>query len=140
MIITSAGNPRLKQLRESLRNGHSDPHGLVPIEGIKLVQEAIKSQLEIEELFVSQNRRHDPDIEALLKQVPDHGSKLVEVSDRIFPSISGTETPQGLLGLTRLPRFELEVLLEGEPLLLVTFQLQDPGNLGIGSRRRFFGR
>jgi TrmH family RNA methyltransferase len=141
-IITSAANQRLKQLRQALRAAHVDPQGSLPIEGAKLIQEAINSRLLIEEIFVAQSRRQEPMVERLLAQVKSPSTEVVEVADRAFPSISDVESPQGLLALARLPKFELNELLKDDPLLLVGFELQDPGNLGtlLRSAEAFGGR
>jgi RNA methyltransferase, TrmH family len=142
VIITSAGNQRLKQLRQTLRAAQADPRGSLPIEGIKLIQEAINGRLRIEEIFVAQSQRQEPEVERLLAQTKSLGTEIVEVADRVFPSISETESPQGLLALARLPQFDLDELLDDDPLLLVGFELQDPGNLGtlLRSAEAFGGR
>jgi RNA methyltransferase, TrmH family len=129
MLITSASNPRLKQLRAALREGPHGTQSRVRIEGPKLVREAIQSRLKVEEVFVSESGRRDPAIQALLRQIPG-GAEIVEVSDRLFPSIASTETPQGVLALARVQPFELDELLRTASALLVCCELQDPGNLG----------
>jgi len=129
MLITSASNPRLKQLRAALRDGWTDSQSRVRIEGPKLVREAIESHLQIEEVFVSESCRRDPGIQALLRQIPGK-PEIVEVSDRLFPTIVSTENPQGLLALARLPSIQVEKLLRSASMLLVGCELQDPGNLG----------
>jgi TrmH family RNA methyltransferase len=129
MLITSASNPRLKQLRAALRDGWPDSQGRVQIEGPKLVREAIQSHLQVEEVFVSESCRRDPGIQALLRQIPGK-PEIVEVSDRLFPTLVSTGNPQGLLALARLPSIQLGKLLRSASMLLVGCELQDPGNLG----------
>ena len=129
MLITSASNPRLKQLRAALRDGSPDAQSRVRIEGSKLVREAIQSHLQVEEVFVSESCRRDPFIQALLRQIPGK-PEIVEVSDRLFPTLVSTENPQGLLALARLPSIQLGKLLRSASMLLVGCELQDPGNLG----------
>jgi RNA methyltransferase, TrmH family len=130
VTITSAANPRLKRLRAALRGGERDTQSPVAIEGVKLIQEAIQSQVQIEEIFMAESQRRDPEAGSLIGQIRHLNTEVIEVADRVFASISSTESPQGLLALARLPRFELNALLEGTPLLLVALELQDPGNLG----------
>jgi TrmH family RNA methyltransferase len=129
MLIRSASNPRLKELRAASRDGRSDVQGRVRIEGYKLVLEAIRSHVPVEEVYVSESCRRDPDIENLLHQIPGT-PEIVEISDRLFPSIVSTEHPQGLLVLARIPSIQLDTLLRGSSMLLVGCELQDPGNLG----------
>ena len=129
MLIRSASNPRLKELRAASRDGRSDVQGRVRIEGYKLILEAIRSHVPVEEVYVSESCRRDPDIENLLHQIPGT-PEIVEISDRLFPSIVSTEHPQGLLVLARIPSIQLDTLLTGSSMLLVGCELQDPGNLG----------
>jgi TrmH family RNA methyltransferase len=129
MLISSASNPRLKQLRAASRDGGSDAQGRIRIEGPKLVREAIQSHLLVDEVYVSESCRRDPDIQNLLRQIPGT-PEIVEISDRLFPSIVSTEHPQGLLALARIPSIQLDTLLRSSSMLLVGCELQDPGNLG----------
>ena len=129
MLINSASNSRLKQLRAALRDGGLDAQGRVRIEGPKLVLEAIRSHLRVDEVYVSESCRREPGLQALLSRIPGE-PEIVEVSDRLFPAIVSTEQPQGLLALVKIPSIELEELLLGSSMLLVGCELQDPGNLG----------
>jgi RNA methyltransferase, TrmH family len=129
MLISSGSNPRLKQLRAAVRDGGSDAQGRVRIEGPKLIREAIRSRLLVDEVYVSDRSRRDPDIQDLLRQIPGK-PEIVEISDRLFPTIVSTEHPQGLLALARIPPIQLDKLLQRSSMLLVGCELQDPGNLG----------
>src|SRR5262245_40627416 len=96
MLITSASNPRLKQLRAALRDAGPDAQGRFRTEGPKLIREAIRSRLLFDEVYVAESFRRDPDIQNLLRGLPG-APEIVEISDRLFPSIVSTEHPQGLL-------------------------------------------
>lgn len=51
--------------------------------------------------------------------------------ERVFASMSDTQTPQGILSLIRMPSYTEGEVLEGEhPFLMVLCDIQDPGNLG----------
>jgi RNA methyltransferase, TrmH family len=129
MLITSASNSRLKQLRAALRDGGSDAMGRVRIEGAKLVREAIQSHLLVDEVYVSESCRRDSETQELLNRIPGK-PEIVEISDRLFPTIVSTEHPQGLLALARIPSIQLVELLQRSSVLLVGCEIQDPGNLG----------
>lgn len=129
ILISSASNPRLKQLRARFRGGKPDPQGGIPIEGPKLLREAIQSHFPVEEVFVSESCLRDPNTQALLAQIPGK-PQVIEVIDRLFPTIAGTENPQGLVAIARVPFIQLEKLLRRASMLLVGCELQDPGNLG----------
>jgi len=53
------------------------------------------------------------------------------VEDRVFKTMSDTQTPQGILSIIKQPTYDLQNILSKEnPLLMVLENLQDPGNLG----------
>lgn len=130
LTITSTSNRRVRQIREAIRSGQTDPGGRVPCEGAKLLYEAIKSHLRIEEIYVAQSRLEDERVQSVLDLARRAHPEIVEVSDRVLHSMVDTETPQGLLSLVKLSVYELKDLLTQDSLLLVVHQMQDPGNLG----------
>lgn len=56
----------------------------------------------------------------------------IPVADAVFTKMSDTGTPQGVLALVREPCWQMEDLFPAgrEPLLLLSENIQDPGNLG----------
>lgn len=130
MTITSTSNPRIKALRQWIRSGEPDLSGRIPVEGLKLAQEALKSGLHISEIYLAAERRSSAAIKALLDQAAPMRPEVVELSSRVFDALVETETPQGILLLAALPKFELEQVIDRQGLLLLAHQLQDPGNLG----------
>jgi TrmH family RNA methyltransferase len=130
MIITSSSNSRVKLLRQLIKEGQADSGNRIPVEGIKLVGEALKSDLPLEEVYVAQNKMKDAVIRDILEQVTRRRPEVILVSDRVFASMVGTENPQGIVALVRLAQARWGDIISNSPLLLVTFQLQDPGNLG----------
>jgi TrmH family RNA methyltransferase len=61
----------------------------------------------------------------------ERGIPLQEVSAAEFASAADTETPQGILAIAELPRYDLATLsLDRKLRLLVLDAVQDPGNVG----------
>jgi len=57
--------------------------------------------------------------------------RILKTSDKMFDSVAGTETPQGVAALFRQPVWGFEdVLRRDTPLIVVLAGIQDPGNLG----------
>ena len=54
----------------------------------------------------------------------------VIVPPELLKKMSDTQTPQGVIGIVRMPEWTMEDLLSGVPLVLVLENIQDPGNLG----------
>ncbi len=126
-VLTSRENRWLKKFRAALNSGSADD-GSIGVEGVHLVQEALRSGLAIEAVLISAaGERH------LAKLSPRLTREvlLLRTSDRLFESVSGTETPQGLAALVRPREIGFDDLLaSGEPLVVVLVGVQDPGNVG----------
>ncbi len=68
-------------------------------------------------------------------------SRILRTTDKLFASVAGTETPQGVAALFRKPDWQFEDILRGaadengarfgdSPLVVVMAGVQDPGNVG----------
>ena len=125
--IDSRENRWLKRFRAALE-GRADKDGsLIGVEGPRLVEEALRSELTVEALLVSDSGdRHLTRLKSLLPS----GMRVLRTSDRLFASVSGTETPQGIALLAEPRTWRLEDLLSVTPLVIVLAGVQDPGNVG----------
>jgi len=104
------------------------------VEGPNLVKEAIRSGLEAHALLVSVAGERELEKILLAAAQSEAGisrDRILKTSDRMFESVAGTETPQGVAALFRQPVWGLEDVLRGDtPLVVVLTGIQDPGNLG----------
>lgn len=115
-------NARIVALRKAVQRGELTAEGLLPIEGPKLIEEAVRSGISILDVFV----RRGVD----LPPVPE-STVVYEVDDAAFKSIQATETSQGIVALVRPPAFTFEEILKTpNPLLILLGRVQDPGNVG----------
>jgi TrmH family RNA methyltransferase len=134
--ITGRHNPLLKELRRAFSRGELTEEGDCAVEGVRIVEEAIRSGLRFRAVFFSESATARAD--RLLPQLGAHVETLV-VPDSLFSSSVPSETPQGVAALVRPKAFRLEDIV-GEtknqrvagpsPLVLAVAGLQDPGNLG----------
>lgn len=126
--LSSARHPLLKQMRAALRQGELTPDGYCAIEGIHLVEEALRSPVEVAALVGARSS------EAVLERFEAASKGRVGsylVSDRVFRSLAQTETPQGIAALVRIAEYQVETCLaRPHALVAVLVGLQDPGNLG----------
>src|SRR6266403_4135875 len=81
--ISGRHNPRLKELRSAFRRSELTPHGECAIEGVKLVEEALRSGLHFESVFFSESAR--PLAEKLLPQISARSETLI-LPDALFNS------------------------------------------------------
>ncbi len=127
--VSGRHNPRLKELRQAFRRGELTPAGECAIEGIKLVEEAIRSGLRLGGVFFRESSQNLA--EKLLPQVSNQVERLL-LPDALFESVVPSDSPQGVAALVKVRSFSGEQLLERAQLgpFLVAAGLQDPGNLG----------
>jgi TrmH family RNA methyltransferase len=130
--VTSRQNSRVKALRQAFHDATPNHAGEVAIEGLHLLEEAIRSGLRLQSVFLSESAL--PRAHKLLPQLSVHTEALL-LPDDAFSSAVPTETPQGIAALVKIRQFALENLLQPEPaLVVIAAGLQDPGNLGTIAR------
>ncbi len=130
--VESRQNTRVKELRRIFAEGVPNSQGEVAVEGVHLVEEAIRSGLRLTTVFCSESAL--PRAQKLLPQLSAHTETLL-LPDEVFASSVPSQTPQGIAALVRIKSFELENILLATPaLLVITAGLQDPGNLGTIAR------
>ncbi len=126
--IASRQNALVKELRKAFSQAVAVEDGSVAIEGVKLVEEAIRSGLRLRAVFFSESARERAN--RLLPQIA-HSTETVVLPDDIFLSAVASESPQGVAALVYPLTASLEDLLAPDtPLILGCAGLQDPGNLG----------
>lgn len=131
--IQSLQNPQVKQwLKLHSRKGRLES-GRFLVEGIHLVEEAIRSSAHVEALLYDSAKGLSPSIQlALAEQGKD--VKLIEVTEPIIGKLSDTQSPQGIIAVIKQLDWEWTSWWKqrsGNPfLLLLLDELQDPGNLG----------
>jgi TrmH family RNA methyltransferase len=120
--VESRQNSRIKELRAGLTRGVPSAH--VAIEGLHLMEEAVKSGLRVLTVFV---REGD---ECLLEHLAIGDAEVLIVTGDVFQSAASTGHPQGIAALVEAPQFGVEDMFRGVPLVVIAGGLQDPGNLG----------
>jgi RNA methyltransferase, TrmH family len=130
--VDSRQNARVKQLRRAFAESAPNEEGEIAVEGMHLVEEAIRSGLRLGTVFFSESARERA--HRLLPQLSGHTEALL-LPDSVFASAVPTDSPQGVAALVRVRAFSLENILTAHPaLLVITAGLQDPGNLGTIAR------
>src|SRR4051794_26634810 len=127
-----AAPPKLLTLARDLRRRKSrERHGLFVAEGVRAVEELLRSPLKLRGFLLSAQFAEAPRAGALRERLDATGVTVAEVSGAEFDSAAETESPQGILAIAEVPDGSLSALPAGESLrLLVLDALQDPGNVG----------
>jgi RNA methyltransferase, TrmH family len=142
-VITSRENRWLKIFRAALRGKGPQSGEPIGVEGPKMVGEALHAGLKPEALLVSESGERD--LEYVLRAARECHSGVVErilrTTDRLFESVTGTGTPQGVAALFGQRPWGMEDVLRGPgamreraPLVAVLTEVQDPGNVGTTVR------
>ncbi|WP_078597963.1 TrmH family RNA methyltransferase [Evansella clarkii] len=120
-IIESVNNPKVKAWKKLHSRKGREKSGLFFIEGIHLIEEALKGELMINEIIAQEDREIPAEW-----RVTDVST--VHVTSKVMNEICETETPQGFAAVCKLPDNENLPLEEGK--FLFIDEVQDPGNLG----------
>src|SRR3981189_1255128 len=134
-LLTSRDNRWLKELRGALRGGLPTQNGFVGVEGVRLVEEALRSGCRIEAvLFSESGDRHRERLSSIIDR-PEMAFPVLQTTDRLFEGLADTEHPQGVAALVepRVTTFDgLVRAPEGacSPILVGVAGVQDPGNVG----------
>jgi RNA methyltransferase, TrmH family len=122
-LLTLARDLRRRKAREK--------RGLFVAEGVRAVEELVRSALEIEGVLVAPQVMDAPRGAALVEAARTRGITIESVGASEFASAAETESPQGILGLARIPNVTLDEIPSADSLrLLILDATQDPGNVG----------
>lgn len=124
--LSSIRNPLLKDVRRAVARGTLTEDGYAIAETFHLLEEALRSDREVRSVIAA---------ESVKSAVENHVGRLariqlIVVPDDIFPSLSATESSQGVIALVRPPAWTLDQVFRGRSLVVLLDGLQDPGNAG----------
>lgn len=126
--ITSKDNPNIKLYRKLLTGKkHRRETGLFPLEGIRLISDAVRENAELHSVFVT---------ESCADRLSQQGEALnfpeaFLISDELADSMADTDNTQGIFAVCKAldkPKFSDTIKRGGRYILLRS--VQDPGNLG----------
>jgi len=127
-LVTSRQNNLVKDLRQAFSQAELTDDGHCAIEGVHILEEAIRSGLRVKAVFFSQSAEQRAT--RLLPQLGNQ-TELLLLPDDVFKSAVTSDSPQGVAALIRPRASKLDELLSADsPLILGAAGLQDPGNLG----------
>jgi RNA methyltransferase, TrmH family len=123
--VTSASNPAVKAARKLARADGRRLGASFLVEGPQAVREGARH---LSRLFVTDAAAaRDPHI---VDSVRARSAEVVFVTEVVLNSITQTVSPQGMVGVGELPEVELAAALADAPLVVVLWEVRDPGNAG----------
>ena len=121
----------LSVARDLQRRRAREREALFVCEGVRAVEELLRSPLVVKGALVSPVLAGAPRGEALRAALAGAQVPVVEVNERDFASAAATESPQGVLAVAEVPARSFATLAFPERArLLVLDGIQDPGNVG----------
>lgn len=128
-MITSTKNPAVSEVKSLISKASQRREtGLFAAEGKRLCLDLIKSGTFLEKAYVTED--------FLAKEeeynIPYDSYEIV--SENVLKAMGDTKTPQGIIGLFKLPDFSATDIFKGKDgenaLCLILDGISDPGNLG----------
>src|SRR6201987_3473909 len=122
-------NTLVKEIRRAFSRAELTESGDCAIEGLRIVEEALRSGLRFHAVFFSESAENQA--QRLMPQLGAHVETAI-VPDKLFASMVPSDSPQGVAALVRYRKSAMAEILERlatGPLVIVA-GLQDPGNLG----------
>ena len=116
--------------RDLQRRKARERSGRFVAEGVRTVEELLRSALVIEGILVVEDAVVQPRVASLLADATARRVHVLTVTAADFDSAAGTDAPQGVLAVAERPVWTLESLPARPLRLLVLDALQDPGNVG----------
>lgn len=128
-IITSKDNPVIK-LYQKLSSSKKErvEYGLFVLEGLRIVQDALREDSGITHLIVTKQATERFGEELFQADLRD--TKTIVISNELGNKISSTEKTQGVFAVCRIPEKKKPVFKDNGR-YIVLYGLQDPGNAGM---------
>lgn len=130
--ITSATNEKLKNFTRLYKRKYRDRTGQYIIEGMNLVEEALKNDKPPVSAFLREGFTDHSEGAAMAERLKTCGTDLFLLPKALFDGMADTESPQGIAAISSQPDCDVGRFFEDEkaPNVVVLDRLQDPGNLG----------
>lgn len=125
-MITSNQNPKIQKIRALQQQAKErNNSGLFVVEGVRLFEEALSANWEIEYIFHSDNLSVRG-LE-LLHQAEDLKIVIDEIPFSLMRKVADTDHPQGIIAVVKQTRLPVP---QTRNFVLICDSISDPGNLG----------
>ncbi len=130
-LIESPQNPRIRAALALRDRAERLRTGMTLVDGARECRRAVDSGVVIETAFVCPMLAAGPDIEAVLGGLKATGVPTAEVSERAHDRLAFGNRRDGIILVVKMPSIAIAGLSPGpDPLVLITEDVEKPGNLG----------
>ena len=127
-VISSKDNELIKHIRKLKDKKERDKACEYIIEGIKLLEEAIKENAGIKQIVICDDcEKSDSIPKDLMYEIAKYD--CIYVTNKLFKTVSEVKTPQGVLAVVGKESKDAEISYN-EDIIVALDDVQDPGNLG----------
>lgn len=128
-IITSKDNEIIKDIKKLKEKKYRDENNVYIIEGIKMIEEAIKENSKIKKIVICEDSMEKANSnQKLLYEIAKYD--CIYVSKNVFSVLTDVKTPQGMLAVIEKNNKDNERIDYNQDIILILDGIQDPGNLG----------
>ena len=126
--ITSKDNELIKHIRKLKDKKYRDESNEYVVEGVKLVEEAVKENAKIKQIIVCEDTTRTYEIPThIMLEIAKY--ECISVSDKIFNIITQVTNPQGIMAIIEKNAQDVQIDYT-QDIIVVLDDVQDPGNLG----------
>lgn len=126
--ITSKDNELIKHIRKLKDKKYRDESNEYVVEGVKLVEEAVKENAKIKQIIVCEDTTRTYEIPThIMLEIAKY--ECISVSDKIFNIITQVTNPQGIMAIIEKNAQNAQIDYT-QDIIVVLDDVQDPGNLG----------
>ena len=126
--ITSKDNELIKHIRKLKDKKYRDESNEYVVEGVKLVEEAVKENAKIKQIIVCEDTTRTYEIPThIMLEIAKY--ECISVSDKIFNIITQVTNPQGIMAIIEKNAQNAKIDYT-QDIIVVLDDVQDQGNLG----------
>ena len=126
--ITSKDNELIKHIKKLKDKKYRDESNEYVVEGVKLVEEAVKENAKIKQIIVCEDTTRTYEIPThIMLEIAKY--ECISVSDKIFNIITQVTNPQGIMAIIEKNAQNAKIDYT-QDIIVVLDDVQDPGNLG----------
>ncbi len=127
-IISSKDNDFIKHIKKLKDKKYRDESNEYIIEGVKLIEEAVKEKAKIKKIIICEDTTRTYEIPThVMYEIAKY--ECIYVTDKIFASITQVTNPQGIMAIVEKGDLNAQIDYT-QDIIVVLDDIQDPGNLG----------
>lgn len=127
-VISSKDNELIKHIKKLKDKKHRDESNEYIIEGVKLIEEAVKEKARIKKIIVCEDTTRTYEIPThIMYEIAKY--ECVYVTNKVFASITQVTNPQGIMAIIEKGDTDAQIDYT-QDIIVALDDVQDPGNLG----------